>query len=555
MLISRTLQAFTDAIYCLYTEGETFFQYTLFLFGTLAALYVVQTVYTSLTSYYSRVDSERIRTYLREYIMRYACKVQYKYIDSYDDFKQQVELIKSDTGELVAQSMQQIISALQNIITFVSLLIILMNVNIWIVVVLLIATVPALILTYIQKNDEYKHQGQWKKDRALMIRYYLDAVNLQPMNDVRFMGLLGYIKKKWRATGDRFIESKNAMMRRHAVYNSASDLLRNGVFIIVLIAVTRMIFDDPSLGLGLFLLVITSAQQFQKVATELFAAVAQIVGNIRYVEDFFSLEDLDTDGIDEGAKPIEMPEIVYDNVTFAYPNTEREVLHNISVRIPYGQKVGIVGANGSGKSTFISLLCGIYDTYAGEVRIGGKNIHEDISSARKSLSVVFQDFGKYEDTIRYNIQVSDMGKSASDEELTELTKMTGAYDLVMERKKKFDEILGTFSEDVSNISGGEWQKLALSRALYRDSAGVVVLDEPTAALDPIAEADLYRNFSSLTGDRTTLLISHRLGFTSIVDRILVFREGRIVEDGTHEELLANNSYYAEMYQAQAQWYQ
>jgi ABC-type multidrug transport system fused ATPase/permease subunit len=170
------------------------------------------------------------------------------------------------------------------------------------------------------------------------------------------------------------------------------------------------------------------------------------------------------------------------------------------------------------------------------------------------MSVVFQDFGKYEASIRENITVSDSSKAATDEQLKELAERTGAYDFIKDQKHGFDEIVGSFSEEGNNLSGGQWQKVAITRAAFRDNARIMVLDEPTAALDPIAEADLYRNFADLTGDRTTILISHRLGITRIVDRILVFDDGRIVEDGTHTELMDHDGVYAKMYRAQAQWY-
>ena len=123
-----------------------------------------------------------------------------------------------------------------------------------------------------------------------------------------------------------------------------------------------------------------------------------------------------------------------------------------------------------------------------------------------------------------------------------------------EQKNGFDEEIGNFSQKGNDLSGGQWQKLALTRALWRNKARIMVLDEPTAALDPIAEADIYRNFAEITGGRTTVMVSHRLGITSIVDRILVFRDGEIIEDGSHAELMKNNGYYAEMYRAQAKWY-
>lgn len=553
-LISKTLQGFTDGMYTLYIDGMPALRRALLLFGVLVLLYIGQAVYDSLSTYYNRVDAIHIHTFLREQLIRFTCRVQYKYIDNYDNFKERSEFIKTSTGELLANSMQQILTVLQSIITFVSLLVILWQVDVSIVVVLLVTTIPSVILAYLQKDEDYRTRTKWMKEGALMIHYYWDGTRQDRMNEVRFQGLHGYIRRKWRDMGDRFIAAKNAMTKKHVLYNSIADILRNGVYVFVLIVMGLKIFDDPSVGLGMFMLVMTGASQFQKVATTIFVSSAQILGNVKYFEEFFAFYDLEMDEVDENAQPIEHPDITFRNVCFAYPNTDHDVLHDVSVTIPYGQKVAIVGENGSGKSTFINLLCGMYNTYRGEITVGGQSLADNAPAVRKTLSVVFQDFGKYEDSIRYNIQVSNLTKHATDEEILELTRVTGAYDAIAARPAGLDEQVGTFAEQVSNFSGGEWQKIALTRALYRDQANVVILDEPTAALDPMAEATLYRNFASMTGSRTTLMISHRLGFASFIDRILVFRDGRIVEDGTHEELMARDRYYAEMYRAQAQWY-
>lgn len=554
-LISRSLQGFTDSMYTLYMEGVPALRTALILFGILVALYTGQAVYDSLSAYYNRVDAIHIHTFLREQLIRISCRVQYKYIDNYDNFKERSEFIKTNTGELLANSIQQILVVLQSIITFVSLLVLIWQVDWMIVVVLLVTTVPSVILAYLQKDDDYRRRTKWMKEGALMIHYYWDGTRQNRMNEVRFQGLHDYIRRKWRDMGDRFIAAKNAMTKKHVLYNSIADILRNGVYVFVLIVVGLKIFDDPSVGLGMFMLVMTGASQFQKVATTIFVSSAQIIGNVKYFEEFFAFYDLEMDEADEHAKPIENPDITFRDVSFAYPNTDHEVLHNINVTIPYGQKVAIVGENGSGKSTFVNLLCGMYNSYRGEIKVGGKSLVENVSAVRETLAVVFQDFGKYEDSIRYNIKVSDLAKEATDEEILALTKVTGAYDAIKARPAGLDEQVGTFAEQASNFSGGEWQKVALTRALYRDQANIVILDEPTAALDPMAEATLYRNFTPMTGPRTTLMISHRLGFTSFIDRILVFDNGFIVEDGTHEELMKLNGHYAKMYRAQSQWYQ
>ena len=196
----------------------------------------------------------------------------------------------------------------------------------------------------------------------------------------------------------------------------------------------------------------------------------------------------------------------------------------------------------------------MYEPKEGSVKIGGKNVHDELSRTRRTISAAFQDFAQYEATIRENITISAPHKTANDGELLTLSARTGAKKIIDEQENGLDEMIGSFSLHGNNLSGGQWQKLAITRCAYRDDAKIMILDEPTAALDPIAEADLYRNFAELTGDRTTILISHRLGITRLVDRILVFDDGRIVEDGDHDTLIKKNGLYAKMYEAQARWY-
>lgn len=189
------------------------------------------------------------------------------------------------------------------------------------------------------------------------------------------------------------------------------------------------------------------------------------------------------------------------------------------------------------------------------MKVNGENISDCLWKVRRSLSVIFQYFCQYQDTLRTNVTISDPARSDQDEEILALAKQTGADEVIKNQDHALDEEIGIFSEEGNNLSGGQWQKVAITRALFRKTARAYILDEPTAALDPIAEANIYRNFAELTGDKTTILISHRLGVTSVVDRILVFDKGRIVEDGNYAELIAKNGLYARMYQVQAKWYQ
>ena len=234
---------------------------------------------------------------------------------------------------------------------------------------------------------------------------------------------------------------------------------------------------------------------------------------------------------------------------------ENQVISHIDAHIEQGEKVVIVGPSGSGKSTFISLLTGMFTPDQGKVKIGGMDMEEHKRMLRRSISVIFQDFAHYEASLRENITVSDAGRRLPDDEILDMAKQIHVEDVILEQPGGLDGMLGHLSQRGNTLSGGQWQKIALLRALYRAQAKILILDEPTAALDPVAETRLYRDFSRLTGEKTALLISHRLGITRLADRILFFKDGRIIEDGSHQELMAKRGDYYAMYQAQAKWYQ
>lgn len=245
--------------------------------------------------------------------------------------------------------------------------------------------------------------------------------------------------------------------------------------------------------------------------------------------------------------------IEFRNVSFSYPNTGVQVLKNVSITIKAGERLSVVGLNGAGKTTFIKLLCRLYDTDEGEILIDGVNIREyDYDEYMKLFSVVFQDFRLLSFTAKDNIL---LGAKDSDEAVDVMFAKVGLLDKINSLPKGRDTMMfREFDRDGVQLSGGEQQKLAIARALYKD-APVVILDEPTAALDPVAEYEIYCKFNELVGGKTAVYISHRLSSCKFCDRIAVFSEGTIKELGTHDELVnREGGIYSEMFHAQAQYY-
>ena len=279
-----------------------------------------------------------------------------------------------------------------------------------------------------------------------------------------------------------------------------------------------------------------------------------ITKRCNYAADFLKFLDYPA-AMPKGTRETKQGEHVIEfcNVSFKYPRSENYVLKNINLTIRSGEHLSIVGLNGAGKTTFIKLLCRLYDVTEGEIKIDGINIKEySDEEYRKLFAVVFQDFKLFAFSLKENIT---LGEAEDEAKIEEVLKLSGLYEDAMKLEHGLDTTLyKSFDEQGTELSGGQQQKVAISRALYRN-APIVILDEPTAALDPVAEYEIYKKFDTLVGGKTAIYISHRLSSCKFCDHIAVFAEDTIKEYGTHETLVnKENGIYAEMFAAQAQYY-
>ena len=272
----------------------------------------------------------------------------------------------------------------------------------------------------------------------------------------------------------------------------------------------------------------------------------------RELTEFSQLEE--TDGAIDAPLEPPMPfeSLEFKHVTFAYPNTERNVLDDFSLKLEKGKHYAFVGVNGAGKTTMTKLMTGLYRDFKGEILLNGRDIRTYDAKALKSLcSAVFQDFARYQVPARDSIAV---GLPAREARVEDAVRTVGLTDAIAALPKGLDTPLGKTYEGGQDLSGGEWQRVAIARALV-SGAPVRILDEPTAALDPMSESRFYEQFAGMSRGVTTLFISHRLGSTRLADRIFVIDGGRIAEEGTQAELLAAGGLFADMFEAQRSWYQ
>lgn len=306
-------------------------------------------------------------------------------------------------------------------------------------------------------------------------------------------------------------------------------------------------------GIGVFTQLITAEGSLENTLFDLVWNVTELVKRCNYAYEYVVFMDYPA-ALPKGDKHIEKKdhEIEFRHVSFAYPKTDRKILDDISIKIRSGEHLSIVGLNGAGKTTFIKLLCRLYDPTEGEILVDGVNIKEyDYKEYMQQIAPVFQDFKLFAFSMGENIAFD----KASNAKMSKYTDLVGLKDLVKKLDNGFNtNIFKYFDEKGIEPSGGEQQKIAISRALFKESP-IVILDEPTAALDPLAEYEVYKEFHTLVGGKTAVYISHRLSSCKFCDKIAVFSDGHIAEYGTHDELInIPSGIYAEMFEAQAKYY-
>ena len=561
LFLSVQLQKLTDLLFKVSSGTEGVLVKTVEALITLGIFFLVHLLFQALVEYFEIKDSFRTRTYIKEYILRQLCNVRYPYVENKDDFLKKIEFADSYSAMEMSNNIQRIFLVMHQLVTFVSISISLWVIHPVLVIIIVLTTIPAAILSYRQSDETFRHRAKWLKDgHFAILLYHFCASSEDGIQEVRHYELFDYLKARWRAVADSYIFQKNQLSAKHLKNNLMADFLRSAVYLVILLLTAWVIYQNPTIGLGVFTLVYTLSERLQKSTGSILTQIMQFSTSLAYLREFFSLEYIERE-VEQKFLEMKKTEvncrgpICFDNVSFTYPNSDKEVLKDISVSIQAGEKIAIVGDNGSGKSTFISLLTGMFSPDKGSVSINGFSMEKHKQELRNGSSVIFQDFAHYEATLRENITVSDASRKLSDKEIEELARNIHVEDVIEEQPEGLEGLLGHLSQKGNDLSGGQWQKIALLRAVYRSNTNIMILDEPTAALDPLSEAELYRNFSEITGDRTTILISHRLGITKLVDRILVFDDGRIIEDGSHQELMEKRGHYYDMYQAQASWYQ
>ncbi|HEU4698557.1 MAG TPA: ABC transporter ATP-binding protein [Gemmatimonadales bacterium] len=456
-----------------------------------------------------------------------------------------------------------LLATIQDLVTLVSLVGAIGVYVPWLLVLLVLAVLPSLLGETHFASLGYSLLFSWTPERRqLDYLRYIGASDISA-KELKLFGLSRFLTDRYARLSQEFYEAnRDLAVRRSAVSSALAVIGTLGYYVayaaIIWLAVTGHRTPAGVVTIGVLTFLAGSFRQSRDLIQRVLLSLSQVFEQSLYLDDLFSFLALEPRIRNRpGARAVPVPireGFVFEGVGFRYPGGERWAVRGLSFTLRPGERLALVGENGAGKTTLVKLLVRLYDPTEGRILLDGVDLREyDVDSLRRNIGVIFQDFVRYDFLLRENIAVGDIARREERPALESAAERSLADSVVRRVPQGMEQMLGRRFEGGVDLSGGEWQKVALARAYLRDSQ-LLVLDEPTAALDARAEYEVFLRFSELTAGKMAVLISHRFSTVRMADRILVLQGGELVEQGTHEELLARGGLYAELFQLQAAGY-
>ena len=428
----------------------------------------------------------------------------------------------------------------------------------WLIILLVVSVVPTIINEIKFSGTSYSLARSWTQERRELDYLRYAGASDVTAKEVKLFGLSNYLADRFKNLSDTYYLMSKKLAKQRAGWGSLFNVIGTGAYYgAYLLIVFRTVAGIFSLGDLTFL-----SGSFNRLRSKLqgfFTRFTAITESALYLQDYFEFLDLKYSKELEKEK-LSLPKKIkkgfeFKNVGFKYPKSEAWVVRNINFELKAGEKLAFVGENGAGKTTLIKLLLRFYEPTEGEILLDGIPVTQyNQTQYQQYFGVIFQDFVKFELTLRENIAMGEIEEIQNQERIDSAAEKSLANEVVSNLPGGYDQQLGKRFKHGKDLSGGQWQKIAIARAYMKD-AEVLILDEPTSALDARAETEAFDRFIKLTEGKTAVIISHRFSTVRIADRIMVLKNGAVLEIGTHRELMENDKLYAELFNLQAQGYQ
>ena len=530
----------------------------------LIALWIISVLAMNLFSLLNKyinihINDEMEKNFLPVVIDKYS-KLEYCQYES-NETQNLFQHVNSSSYRDIVSILNISINIVSSIITIAEVVYIFTRAVWWIGIIAGILTVPLIYFNLMAAYIEMKQR--WTMTKDIRKRYYFQSLfaDKNSLQEIKVFDSKDYFidesEKLTLAINDELKTNIGKVTKLKLFFT-----ITICIFTVLVIGLSSMMIISQQLQLGTFVILISSIAIFVDAEQRLSNSVSSIVRtseSVNLIFEFFKLNEIKNiipHDVPDVKKELEQRKAIeFEHVYFSYPNCSNVVLKDITFSIDKGEIVSFVGINGSGKSTIIKLMCGLYKPDSGTIRINGMDISEmPMEQIGKELSAVFQDGQRYMLSLRENVGFGNIANIQNNAMLTEALTLAGAKDL-FQLEKGLDQNLGTICDDAVDLSGGQWQRVLIARAFVGE-ASIILFDEPTSSLDPIAECELYNTIreSLLSVKKTSILISHRLASCVLSDKIMVLKDGRIHESGSHVELMENKGYYAEMFLKQQSWY-
>ena len=552
------LKQIVDALgIALATAGEGSFATIALWIGLAGTVAVATVLLNSLSAYLAEAQSLAVSDYVSDLIHEKSIAVDLGYFED-PAYHNTLHLVQQDALSRPVNIVNGLNQTLQSRLVVAGIVSLLVSFHWAVGLALLLAALPAGMVRLVYAHQVYR----FDRDRAELERkawyYHWMMISADYAREVRLLGIGGLLRRRYRDVQEKLRTGRLEISRRRTWRDSLAQGSAN-VVLYVTLATMAFYAIQGAMTLGVIVMYFQGYQRAQQALQNILQGLSKLYEDNLFLRNFYRFIDLsskiETDSGDSQVPKAETAGLVCKDLHFTYPSRTEETLTGVSLEIRPGEIVALVGHNGAGKTTLAKLICRLYDPAQGQVTWEDQDLRTFLAKAwRRQISVVSQNPPRFDLSIAENIWFGDIEQQLSPERLQAAAKITGADQVISQFPAGFDTQLGTHFLTGQEVSVGEWQRLALARAWFRN-APLLIFDEPSSSLDPLSEAEMIRSFRAVIGERSALLISHRLSSVQLADRIYVMENGQIVEEGTHAELLQLGGSYARFYSAQAASYQ